>query len=544
MRSTNSPSGDPGGARGSQRPRIFHAPEFSDSAADDAIELAAMAGLVLDDWQQFVLRHALGERSDGNWATPTVGLVCPRQNGKNAILEARELAGLFLFGEGVIVHSAHEQATASEQFRRLEGLIRGVPQFERRLAKVVRGKGSEAIELTSGQRILFKTRTGGGGRGFSIDCVVFDEAYELPETAISAIVPALSARPNTQRWYTSSAVDQDKHANGVALARVRERGLRRSPGVAYFEWSAEGDDPARVPEIVRADRGVWAQANPSLGERILPETVQDECDGGMGAREFAVERLGVGDWPDTSGDSGRVIAAATWAALAEHDPENRVEGREAFAIDTNVDQTWGSIGVAGQRADERWQVHVVKHARGKDWIVGACQQLREEHPDARFIVDPRGPAANLISDLRDVGIEPVEVSAQDYGTACADFVAVAVEDRLRYPAPDPSLSDAVADARKGPLGDRWKWSRKNSTSSDISPLVACTLALWGAMNAESEYTTVLYARDEAPVGGEDPEIGPSYHQIGPGPPRVLAPEDYTTCFACRVGGCTIHDNGG
>jgi hypothetical protein len=28
-----------------------------------------------------------------------------------------------------------------------------------------RGKGMEAIELRDGSRILFKTRTGGGGRG-------------------------------------------------------------------------------------------------------------------------------------------------------------------------------------------------------------------------------------------------------------------------------------------------------------------------------------------------------------------------------------------
>ena len=118
-------------ARGCQRPRICQVPECADSsAADDAIELAAMAGLVLDDWQQFVLRNSLGERADGTWAAPTVGLVCPRQNGKNAILEARELAGLFVFKESVIVHSAHEQATASEQFRRVESLIDAAVVYE------------------------------------------------------------------------------------------------------------------------------------------------------------------------------------------------------------------------------------------------------------------------------------------------------------------------------------------------------------------------------------------------------------------------------
>jgi hypothetical protein len=36
-----------------------------------------------------------------------VGLVVPRQNGKGTILEARELAGLFLFGESIL-HTSHE----------------------------------------------------------------------------------------------------------------------------------------------------------------------------------------------------------------------------------------------------------------------------------------------------------------------------------------------------------------------------------------------------------------------------------------------------
>lgn len=474
---------------GAQRPRICHVPDYVSTAGDEAVELAAMAGLELDDWQQFVLRHALGERPDGNWAAQTVGLVCPRQNGKNAILEARELWGLFLGGEQTIIHSAHEQATSSEQFRRLQTLIESVPEFDRRVSKVIKGKGSEAIELDSGQRILFKTRTGGGARGFSIDCVVFDEAYELPETAISAIVPALSARPNTQRWYTSSAVDQDKHTYGTALARQRERGIGRKPGVAYFEWSIEGDDPGRVPAQIRTDPGVWAQANPSLGDRISYETVQHECDGEMGAREFAVERLGIGDWPDTSEDAGRVISSTAWLACAERDPSNRVTGVPTFAADGNMDGTWASIAVCGARADEVPQGAVVRHERGTDWIVPACSEIQGQHRKSRFVIDKRGPLAHLIPKLKAARVRLIEASTEDYGNACADFVAAVVGDRdrpggqFRYPHPQPELDEALANARKAPLGDRWKWSRKDSAGADISSLVAVTLAYWGATQA-------------------------------------------------------------
>src|SRR5487761_2737666 len=236
---------------GAQRPRICHFPEFYSSAGDDAVDLAASVGLVLDDWQQFVLRKSLGERPDGKWASPEVGLVVPRQNGKGSVLAARELAGLFLFHEDLIIHSAHEQATASDQFRRLLDLIEGVPEFERRMLKPLRGKGAETIRTTAGQRVVFKTRTAGGGRGMSCDCLILDEAMILPEEFISAVGYTLAARTMTtetgvQTWYTGSPVDRQHMEHGVVLARVRNNGINKQSGWAYFEWSVDAEDPSRL----------------------------------------------------------------------------------------------------------------------------------------------------------------------------------------------------------------------------------------------------------------------------------------------------------
>lgn len=110
--------------RGSQVPRFEVFPPFFTTAADDAVDLAAVAGLDLDPWQERVLRGALGEREDGRWTSFRTCLVVPRQNGKNAILEARELAGLFLFGERVIVHTAHEYKTANESMTSMMARLR------------------------------------------------------------------------------------------------------------------------------------------------------------------------------------------------------------------------------------------------------------------------------------------------------------------------------------------------------------------------------------------------------------------------------------
>src|SRR5499427_4923258 len=99
-------------------PRLLVAPDYRSSAGQEAIELAQLAGLYLDPWEALVLEHALGEGDDGRWAAAEVGLCVPRQNGKNAVLEARELAGLFLLDEHLTIHSAQHFKTAKEHFLR------------------------------------------------------------------------------------------------------------------------------------------------------------------------------------------------------------------------------------------------------------------------------------------------------------------------------------------------------------------------------------------------------------------------------------------
>lgn len=464
-------------------PRICSVPDYESSAGGEAIELAALAGLVLDEWQQFVLVNALGERADGRWAAPTVGLVVGRQNGKNSVLEARELAGIFLLDERVIVHSAHEQATSSEHFRRLLALIEGVPEFERRILKVVQGKGAEAIELRGGQRVLFKTRTGGGGRGFTGNLIVFDEAMILSAAAKAALIPTLAAQSmigNPQTWYAGSAVDQmnPKH-DGLELSRIRAGGIAGADKIAYFEWSAFGDNPDEVSERDAADPKMWALANPGLGIRIAEEWVEHERTVELGAREFAVERLGVGDWPDPEGGGDRVIDPEAWEQLT--DEQSKAMDPVCFAFDIAPDRSWSTVGVAGKRPDGLAHVEVVDRRRGTGWLVARLVELRDEHQNIGFICDGKGPAGSLLPELEQAGVPVTPVSAAEHAQGCGMFFDAVDQKTVRHLGQErnPALVAAVRGAARRPLGDAWSWSRKNS-SVDISPLVASTLALWGA----------------------------------------------------------------
>ena len=448
----------------------------------------------------------MGERADGRWAAFEVGLVVPRQNGKDEILAARELWGLFVGGERLIIHSAHKFDTAMEHMDRLFALIDQVPEFRKRLAprQPNRSHGNEGIRLRTGQRIRFRARTkSGGGRGYTGNCVIFNEAMELPEEIVGAIMPVLSARsmesPGPQVLFAGSAVDQQTMTNGVVLARLRDAGIRgENDRLAYLEWSAAIQawlesrglrfDPKRAevdqitPEFL-ADREMQALANPAGGLRISWEHIETERRSpSMSARQYAIERLGVADWPEISDEAGRVISREAWSAIGDlEDGHQPITTTATFGLDANPDNTWAAIGIAGGRTDGVAQFLIADHRRSTDWLVERCVYLQARHRKSLFVVDTKGPLAHLIDDLKRAGVKVLEANTEDYGTACGQFLDSVTNAHVRYPAPQPELDEALASARMATLGDRWKWARRNPTSPDISPLVAVTLALWGHM---------------------------------------------------------------
>jgi hypothetical protein len=106
-------------------PSRWSAPSAAEGKITEVLEVCEACGLKLDPWQRFVLEHSLGLRDDGKFAAFEVGVTVPSQNGKGGVLEARELAGLFVFGERMMVHSAHQFDTSMEAFMRMEMAARG-----------------------------------------------------------------------------------------------------------------------------------------------------------------------------------------------------------------------------------------------------------------------------------------------------------------------------------------------------------------------------------------------------------------------------------
>lgn len=466
---------------GWQTPPIEVAPPSVTSAGQEAIDLAARAGLLLDPWQQHVLRVGMGEKPDGSWSSFEVCVNVPRQCGKGGIIEARELWGLFIGGEELILHSSHEFKTSKNAFRRIERLIRGCPDLHKRVKAYRYTVGEESIELHSGQILRFIARSKGSGRGFTGHCNILDEDMILGDNEMDALLPTMAAVEDPQIWYLGSA---GIGAPSVQLGRLRRRALAAieagvpDPSLAYMEWSADPHVDECPQDCDKHDDAASDEAvlksNPAVGYRLTLEKVANERMT-LSAAGYARERLGVGDYPADGTDTWQVIGEDAWRALAA--AESNPEGQVAFAIDMTPERSHAAVAVAGV-----WRggthVEVVDHRPGTGWILDRAEELHKKWKPRCWVVDAGGPAGSLIEDLAErLGVEVVSPKAREVAAACGRFYDAVTEQSLSHLDQAP-LSAALAGAQKRPLGDAWAWARR-IVSVDISPLVAATLAKWG-----------------------------------------------------------------
>lgn len=461
--------------QGEQKPRLAHlppAPKRAASSGHEAIALAASAGLMLDPWQKWCLVEALKEWASGQWCAFEVCLVVPRQNGKGSILEALELAALFLFDCRLIVHSAHEFKTAREHFLRMQTLIRGASELFEQVDYIHTGAGAESIGLKSGARLNFVARSRGSGRGFTGDLIVMDEAMHLPQEAVGAMLPALSARPNPQVWYTGSA----PHADSKILHGLLKRAQSGDGGRLFLaEWGNDADVDVSTRE---ARISAAAQANPGLNIRIPEEHVEAEWDAMKElGDEFARERLGV---PSAEDSGAGVFGAGKWQACC--DPTSSVSDF-VVALSVGTGMQFASFGVAGTRDDGLAHVELIERRPGTGWVVARAKELAEKY--GPISINQRSPAAGLIKDLNEAGVPIDEIADGEFARACATLQEKVENGTLRHLGQGP-LDAAVVGAQIKPAGDSWRWSQ-SASSVDISPLTAITIAVGKAIDGPVQF---------------------------------------------------------
>jgi hypothetical protein len=209
----------------------------------------------------------------------------------------------------------------------------------------------------------------------------------------------------------------------------------------------------------------------------------------MDRRTFAVERLCVGDWPRTDGLVNIVISQERWAELV--DEVSAPRDPVVFTLDITPDRRRSAIAVAGKRTDELLHVEIVEHRAGTGWVVERLVELVAKHQPLAVLCDGVSPAASLVRELKQAGIEIQTLDGRQHAQACGMFYDAVEQGKLRHLG-TPELAAAIRGAAQRPLGDAWAWSRKNS-QTDISPLVACTLGVWGVVSLDAARPLVAFA---------------------------------------------------
>lgn len=465
-------------------PSTLWVPPYHSTLGPEVADLCESIDFGPDAEQRLILDAVFAVDGSGRSSTRNVGLEAPRQNIKTGALKQCAIGWLFLLELRVVSWTAHEFSTAQEAFRDMCQLIESAPDLDREVKQIHRGNGDEMIELTGDRRLKFRARTKSGGRGWTGDRVVFDEAMYVTKAQTASLAPTMRAVRDPQLIFAGSG----GLLESAEWRRMRDLGRAGvSPRLAYVawadcdEWSGCADEDCshvygQAKGCALDDEDRWWACNTALHRgRIGVESIRADREL-LDPLKFATETLGWWEDPAPVGEADDVLtgwdAAATTAAPV--DPVT-------LGVSVSADSRTAAVVACGGGVLE-----VVEYRKGAGvgWVPGRVAELRERHTVTAVGVAGNSPSASLVSHIPDVEV----LTGPQVVTACQAFAQDVNEGRLGHYQPDPdsrsALGVAVPAAVRKLSGDGWRWSLAGSPT-DISPLLAAVVArhLWATVDS-------------------------------------------------------------
>lgn len=467
--------------KGSQTPRYQIEPKRAYTDGADAAMLMDEYGLSLDPWQRMVIDCWLGRDEEGKYNVTSAGLTCPRQNGKNLCLEAREFFGLVVGGERIL-HTAHQVRTSKKSFRRLAGMFtdKRHPEILDIVKQIRYTNGEEQIELTNGGSIEFSARSRQAARGFDgISLVVYDEAQELTDDQVEAIMATLSASATGTRQIIYTGTPPYPGCPGDVFRRRRtvcttDAGRHD----CWHEWSVAAD---RVDEINLSDTSLWYMTNPALGIRLDEEFTAEELRS-MSPDGFARERLG---WwsPILEHKEDYAIPVDVWDACVSD--EERPEGKTAYGVKFTADGS--DVALCGAVIPKVGSARISLIERrptgqGTQWL---ADWLNERYSRASCVViDGRNGVDVLIDKIvptwRMKG-SVIKPGVREVIASVSTLTDALNEKKVTWYSGQGMLRESAVTSVKRPIAGGWGFGGDNS-----APIEAAALALWGAKNSKRD----------------------------------------------------------
>lgn len=453
------------------------------ASTDDGADCAALAaayGLALDDWQRGVVTDWLRTDAAHHLLATDAVVVLPRQNGKNAVVEATELFKTAVQGRRVL-HTAHEVKTARRHFLRMQDYFDNdsYPELKAAVKTIRQTNGQEAIVLKNGGSIEFIARSKSSGRGFTCDDLVLDEAQELTDEQLEALRPVISAAPSGDPQTIYMGTPTPPTSPGTVLVRMYKAAHSDTPPkrLAWLEWAVDS-----VGDV--SDRRRWRRVNPAIGTRLREETIEAEATS-FSPESFARERLG---WWDVHSDSDTDFPTTEWNKCATETPAST--GYVAYAVKYGFDGSHVSLAACLRPDDTDQQPHVElidyrPTKAGAGWLVDFLTGEDPAHGGPRWktslgiTIDGRAGSPVLVQALRDAGVYQRIIrtpNAGQVGEACAAFEQAITQKALTQYA-QPIVDTATAYAKHRPIGRSGLFGYEPSREAiDTDPLEAMALA--------------------------------------------------------------------
>lgn len=456
-------------------PRNLDRPTYGGKVA----RIAKLFGTPLMPWQRYVSDVALEvDPYTGLLAYRDVFILVPRQSGKTTLILSKKTWRSLAWPRQNLMYAAQNRLSARRKWEREHvAALEACAAFQGKFT-VRKTNGDEAIRWNNGSWWGITSNTETAGHGETLDDADIDEAFSHEDDRLeAAFSPAMITRPQPQQWIVSTAGT----ARSLFLNKKRELGREiieagEPSTIAFFDFTVpDGYD--------RTDPATWWSCMPALGHTVTEDAVRSELTK-MEPAEFDRAYLNVTRLDVVADDPN--VPSAEWPHLV--DTRSRSGPDLAFALDVTPGRDHGAIGVFSPRPDGHGHVEIIEHRVGTDWLVGRIRELRDRYNPVAVALDVAGPAGSLLLPLEKAGLrrpaDPAKPgrgdlaipTTREVAAACGSFTDAARQDILRHIDQTP-LNTAIGGARSRPLGDAWAWARKTS-SADISPLVAVTLAKW------------------------------------------------------------------
>ena len=469
------------GLGGVQTPRIHSKLNDLPSKGQEMIDFATELGINLMEWQRFVCIHGHKVRSDGRWAHSELGLIMARQQGKSTLMMLRILTGMFVWGEGLQLASAHRLTTSLETFRQIVGLIETNPKLEKEVKKIRWQHGAEEIELFGNRRFVVKAANN-AARGLSKpETIHLDELREYKdEDAWSSMRYSMMAAKNPQVWIYSSAGDQ----HSVILNKLRERALASATTndpIGWFEWSAEPDAPILLPSG-EMNWSAFAQANPSLGITIHPDNLRAVINDPPDIVRTEV----LAQWVDTINSA---IDAQKWAMCQIDAIPLDPEQPTWLGLDLSPDRKFGALVAAQRLPGERFYIQLL-HTWSNDYSLNDLAVANDIAPYVRkyntqTVAYSKRTSQAVASRLSSAGIQVTDMDGAIYAESCDRWLGAINSHRLQHSGQE-ELTQQTLSAAKLPFGDgSWIIGRRASRVA-VCASVASALVTYFATQPETE----------------------------------------------------------